>query len=469
VPAEVKETHTSTLVFVDDRVYKRKKPLDLGFSDFRTLEARRLACAEEVRLNRRLAPDVYVGTATVLGTDGDPCEVLVVMRRLPDDRRMSALVASGVDVRPALDEIASQLAALHANNPAVQDMERHATAPALGSLWADGCAVLGASPAVPGHLVERLREDGLGWLEAHPRLLSQRVSEHRVVDGHGDLLVDDVFVLDDGPRVLDCLEFDAGLRTVDGLHDACSLAMDLERIGVPELAARFLDTYRSIAADDAPRSLEHFFLAYRALVRAKVACLRAAQGDDASPAQALLLTALCRDHLDAATNRLVLVGGLPGSGKSTVAAGLAAERGFRHLSSDRVRTATNDATGGRYTDAARDAVYRSLLELARDALTQGEDVVLDATFGHRPWRQQARALGAALHAQVIEVVCTAPENVALERLRTRPAGDSEATPLVRLALAERWDPWPEATTVDCSHGGSGAVSAAVRVVGTAGR
>ena len=467
MPAAVRETHTSTLVFVDDLVYKRKKPLDLGFSDFRSLEARQFACTEEVRLNRRLAPDVYHGTATLLGPDGLPCEVLVVMRRLPDDRRLSALVASGVDVSRALDEIASQLAALHASNEAGQDRERHASAPALASLWADGCEVLDGSPGVPGHLVGQLRVRGLDWLEAHTDLLERRIREHRVVDGHGDLLADDVFVLDDGPRLLDCLEFDPALRTVDGLHDACSLAMDLERIGAPDLARGFLDGYRSRASDEAPSSLEHFFIAYRALVRAKVACLRSAQGDEDAPAQALLLSALCRDHLDAATNRLVVVGGLPGSGKSTLAAGLAAAGGFRLLSSDRVRaeTARVEST---YTDSARGAVYRSLLARARDSLAQGEDVVLDATFSDRSWREDARALGAALHARVIELVCTAPDDLAAHRLRTRPAGDSEATPRVRQALAQRWDPWPQATEIDCGSSASAALSAAMQVVGSSG-
>jgi aminoglycoside phosphotransferase family enzyme/predicted kinase len=466
MPAELLETHTSMLLLVDDLVYKRKKPLDLGFSDFRSLEARRHACEEEVRLNRRLAPDVYDGVATLLDPEGEPCESLVVMRRLPAGRRLSALVAADDEVGPALLAIAAELAALHSRSPAQPEMLVHATAPALAQLWDDGCDVLAASAAVPGHLVARVRQLGSGWLEAHEPLLERRVQEHRMVDGHGDLLADDVFVLDDGPRILDCLEFDAGLRTVDGLHDACALAADLERLGAPDLGRRFLERYRSLANDTAaPRSLEHFYLGYRALVRAKVACLRAAQGDPRASAEALLLTALCRDHIEAAQCRLVLVGGLPGSGKSTVAQGLARTLGARHLSTDHLRRDREEQCR-KYSREARGAVYQDVLVAARDALAQGEDVVLDATFSDQTWRAAARALGSGLHARTTELICRVPDAVGEERLRHRPAGESEATPRVRAVLAEHWDPWPEAVELPCTGTAASAVARAAGLLRT---
>ena len=109
----------------------------------------------------------------------------------------------------------------------------------------------------------------------------QRIAEGRAVDGHGDLLADDIFCLDDGPRILDCIEFDEALRLGDGLSDVAFLAMDLEHLGRPDLAQRFLDAYREATADVWPSSLEHHHVAYRAQVRAKVAAIRAAQGDHA--------------------------------------------------------------------------------------------------------------------------------------------------------------------------------------------
>ena len=444
----VLETHTSTLFFVDDLVHKRKKPLDLGFSDFRELAARRHACEEEVRLNRRLAPDVYLGVATVLGCSGEPAESLVVMRRLPEGRRLSVVVGTR-EGEAALEPVAAQLAGLHARSPVTPDLVVHATTDALSRLWTDGLELLAQWPkAVPPHLVERLRQLASDWLQAHGALLEDRAARGRVVEGHGDVLADDVFVLDDGVRVLDCLEFDQGLRVVDGLHDACSLAADLLRLGHEREARVFLRSYRALADDDAPVSLEHFYIAYRALVRAKVACLRAGQGDSDALTEALLLAVITRDHLEAASPRLVLVGGLPGSGKSTVASGLAEALDAELLSSDRTRRLV--PAGGSYSRADRSAVYDELARRARDALRLGRHVVVDATFGQELWRRELRDLGNELHATLSELECVVPGHVADARLRERGSdGESDATPLVRAVLAEQRDSWPEARVLDC--------------------
>ena len=155
--------------------------------------------------------------------------------------------------------------------------------------------------------------------------------------GHGDLIADDIFGLDDGPRILDCLEFDDRLRWLDGLDDAAFLATDLERLGAPELAEQFLAAYAEYSGDPAPVSLRHHYVAYRAFVRVKVACLRAGQGDPAGGFEARHLAEVGLRHLRAGAVSLVLVGGLPGTGKSALAGAAADQRGVTLLSSDRVR------------------------------------------------------------------------------------------------------------------------------------
>jgi aminoglycoside phosphotransferase family enzyme/predicted kinase len=463
--SHVLETHSSTLVFVDDHVYKRKKPLDLGFCDFRTLAARQRACEDEVRLNRRLAPDVYEGVATVLGPDGEPCEALVVMRRLPDDRRLSTLALDGQPLDAALEQIADQIVTLHRNSPVEPASFDAASSAALARLFDDALTELRGHPeTVPSSLVDKLEATAHGWLEVHAGLLVRRAAEGHVVDGHGDLLADDVFVLEDGPRVLDCLEFDDALRVVDGIHDAASLAMDLESLGAPALATRFLEHYRAASGDDAPASLVHVFIAYRALVRAKVACVRAGQGDQQAMTRALLLTALARDHLLAAVPRLVLVGGLPGSGKSTVAAAVAEHRAFRRLSTDALRSTVGTPADDRYSPESRTAVYGAMLAEAARLIAGGHSVVLDATFSREEWRSAARALGQAMHADVVELLCSVPDEVATGRLERRPPGDSEATPRVRLALAQSAEPWPEASVVDCRDSVTRSVAQALSLV-----
>jgi hypothetical protein len=458
VSSRLVETHTATLLFEGDRVYKRKKPLDLGFLDFRSLAARRTACEEEVRLNRRLAPDVYLGVDEVLGDDGTPCDYVVVMRALPAHRSLAQLVRDGADVTATLVDVATRLAALHQASPAPAHLHDLGTAAAHTQLWDVGLdALLAFEDLVPAAVRERTRSLAHQWFAGREPLLARRLANGRLVDGHGDLQAEDVFVLDDGPRLLDCLEFDERLRVGDGLADAAFLAMDLERLGAPTAAARFLDAYRAAAADDGPPSLADAFVAYRAHVRSKVACIRARQDPDGdAAAQARLLADLALAHLERATVRLVLVGGLPGSGKTTVATALAATPGRVRLSSDVTRKQRagvplqQRADDALYDRATTDATYAALLAQARPLLAQGVSVVLDATFADPRHRQDARALAAASAATCVELVCRLPDAAAEHRLAVRAPGPSDATPQVRRELAGRFGAWPEAVALDTS-------------------
>ena len=202
-------------------------------------------------------------------------------------------------------------------------------------------------------------------------LFEQRIAEGRAVDGHGDLLADDIFCLDDGPRILDCIEFDDALRLGDGLSDAAFLAMDLEHLGRPDLARRFLDAYREATADVWPSSLEHHHVAYRAQVRAKVAAIRAAQGDRAQRRRRPASPRTGSRPPDApAECGSCWSAGSPAPGKSTLAAGLERELGMCVVRSDELRKAfgpapswTQDETDfcrGLYAPAVTDATYERM-------------------------------------------------------------------------------------------------------------
>jgi hypothetical protein len=461
------ETHVSVLVFVGERVYKARKPVRTPFLDFSTRELRLADCRREVALNRRLAPDVYLGVLDLVDESGMPVDHVVVMRRLPGDRRLSTMIrAEGFDDRH-LAAVARQLAAFHEAADRSPEIDHAGSPDHLTMLWTTN---LDETEPFRGRYLDpgthsRIRRLALDYLAGRHPLLARRVEQGRVVDGHGDLLAEDVFCLDDGPRILDCIEFDATFRWGDVLYDTAFLAMDLEHLGRPDLARRFLDAYREHTAETHPASLEHWYIAYRALVRAKIACLRAGAGDPGAPAEAAALLAQSARHLDRAEVHLVLVGGLPGAGKSTVAAGLAEHVDWDLLRSDLIRReATDDRHGehrsdrpfeGQYTASATAAVYREMLRRARVALERGESVILDASWLDPEHRRTARDLAAQTRSTLVELCCVVDPREAEERIRARAAhgtDPSDATPEVLAAFVARAPevPWAGARVVDTS-------------------
>lgn len=479
--AEVCETHTAVVFFVGDRAYKVKKPVDLGFLDYTVCADRRAACEREVALNRRFAPDVYLGVGEFRGPGAEESEPLVVMRRMPAGRRLSRLVREGAFVDDALRAVARQLAAWHAKAPRGRDVDEQGGRDALAGRWEASFAQVrtaNADGSVPDGVPEAERLVRR-YLTGRERLFDARIEEGRVVDGHGDLLAEDVFCLDDGPRVLDCLEFDDHLRYVDGLDDAAFLAMDLEQLGAPQAAAYFLTLYGEYSADPAPPSLRHHYVAYRAFVRAKVSLIQARQGAPGARSAARRLLSTTLRHLRTSAVHLTLVGGLPGSGKSTLAGALADRLGVTLLSSDRLRkelagipAEQSAAAGygeGLYTPEWTARTYATLLDRAAALLACGESVVLDATWSGAEQREAALRMAARAEADLVALHCRVPGEVAAARLSTRPPGASDAGPEVAAALAAREPPWPEAVTVDTSGSLEAAVSralAAVRPWGT---
>ena len=227
--AALVETHSAVVFFVGDRAYKLKKPVDLGFLDFSDRSVREAVCHREVELNRRLSPDVYLGVADVHGPDGELCDHLVVMRRMPADRRLSTLVTAGVPVDDDLWQLAHLLATFHAKAERSAAADAAAAIDALAGRWADNTKVLRAHADAVGldrGAVERAQALVDRYLAGRRELFDTRITEGRAVDGHGDLMADDIFCLDDGPRVLDCIEFDDRYRLGDTLADVAFLAMD---------------------------------------------------------------------------------------------------------------------------------------------------------------------------------------------------------------------------------------------------
>lgn len=456
--AEIVETHVSTIALLGDLAHKRKKPVRFAFVDLSTQQQRAVACQREIELNRRFSPDVYLGLEDVVDDDGEVVDHAVLMRRMPSARQLSALVRHGEDVSGCVRSIARRVAAYHADCSRSDAVAAAATPEALRELWTANLremASFAPGPVDPSTLAEI---GGLAhrYLQGRTALLQERIAAGWVVDGHGDLLADDIYCLQDGPRILDGLEFDDRLRWGDVLYDVGFLAMHLERLGRPDLGHALMDWYREYSAESHPQSLEHHYVAFRALVRAKISCLK---GADEVAVRAHLEQ--CRRHLLAGRVRLVVVGGLPGTGKTTLARALSDALGCPLLRSDETRkqlagvdplTPSPAAYGeGLYTPAATHTAYQELLERARRLLARGESVVVDASFSSASWRTQATRLASELYADCAELCCVLPADVAAQRLLSRAGGQrdaSDATPAVAATMARSFDSWPMALVVN---------------------
>ena len=461
--AAVAETHGSTVFFTADRALKVLKPVRTPFFDYSTPALRREACEREVELNRRLAPDVYLGTSPIF-EHGVEADCMVVMRRLPSDRRLSALVGTP-EFDALVAEVAHVVGTFHAGLPPDGAGAALSTRDAVADLWTrqnlddldeHAAPLLGAD-----HLAE-IRRRATRFLAGREPLFAARITAGHVVDGHGDLLADDIFCLPDGPRILDCLAFSDDLRRGDTAADLAFLAMDLERLAGPAAARVLVDAYVEATGDHVPGPLLHHWIAYRALVRAKVRVMRAAQGDDrdcrVAADEARDFRDQCLRHLRAATVTLTLVGGAPGTGKTTLAGRLGDGSDAVVLSSDEVRkdlagVGRADHAGapldaGLYDATSTDATYAELLRRAGDLLVMGWSVVLDASWSSAERRAAAAQVAARTSSELEQFRCVLDPEAAARRIAARLArGDdaSDATPDLSRELAARFEPWPQAT------------------------
>lgn len=463
---KVAETHTGLVFLIGDRAFKVKKPVTTDFLDFSTPASRERACAHEVELNRRLAPQSYIGLAhfTLAGEEPEP---VIVMRRHPDARRLATMVRGGEPVDEHLGDIAAVLARFHATADRGPGIDEQARAGAVAARWQENLAELKryAENGVPGldrGAVAETERLATRFLAGRSALFDRRIAEHRIVDGHADLLADDIFCMPDGPALLDCLEFDDLLRYVDVADDVAFLAMDLEFLGRPDLAEVFIGRYAELSGDRAPIALQHFYIAYRAGVRAKVDCVRYTQGHPEAAADARHHLDIALAHLRAGAVLLILVGGGPGTGKTTVARALAQSLGADVVSTDDVRAElvqTGQLAGapgvlgeGLYSRENMDAVYDAVLRRARTALSEGRTVILDGTWRKESDRDRARRFAADTAAALVELACIASLDTSVARIRTRAHTTSQITPEIATALADReTGPWPGAHPIDTTR------------------
>ena len=284
---EFRQTHISLLFFAGARVYKVKKAVDLGFLDFTTLEKRRHYCDEEVRLNRRLAANVYLGAVPITRTaegrfsfvgDGPAVEWAVEMVRLPERGMFAEMLERGEIDNEQMNSMVSLLARFHADAPTGPGVDEYASPAAIRTNVEQNLEQLSSSvasgilsPAQYAFLKHRRQR----FLESRAELLERRVHEGRARDGHGDLHAGNLCLTDDGIVVYDCIEFSRQFRCADVAADVAFLAMDLDQRGYPGFSAYLVKRYAEVADDPDLREVIGFYKGYRAVVRGKVAALTA--------------------------------------------------------------------------------------------------------------------------------------------------------------------------------------------------
>jgi aminoglycoside phosphotransferase family enzyme/predicted kinase len=498
-PVSVRTTHASWVFLTDGDAWKVKRPVDLGFLDFRTPEARHRACEDEVRLNRRLAPGIYLGVEPVraspdglaLHGSGPIVDWAVHMRRLPDQASAAALLARGLLRPDRLAGLADKLAVFLAAARPTPELG----APDLLRRNVDENFTQ-VEPFV-GDLVERATADDvrafqLGVLASGRERFAARVADGRIREGHGDLRLEHVYFLPapDGVVAIDCIEFNDRFRCGDAAGEAAFLAMELEAARRPDLAAGFLARFAEASDDFALYGVVDFYLSYRAWVRGKVAAflasdptadaaLRARKRDEARR-QFALARSFSGLPLDAPF--VVAVGGVVGSGKSTLAAALGQELAAPVVSSDRTRKAmagiapTERGAARLYTPEAVERNYGEVLGRAKLVLASGRGVILDATFSARRWRQAAADLARDAGARFVHVEAHCADRAVLRaRLAARRAGPSvsDATDVELDELVGRHEPLDLSETasrirIDTSGTPASSADAAVRALDGAG-
>jgi uncharacterized protein len=462
-PVERRETHGSWVLLTRDRAYKIKKPIVLDFLDYGSLERRRAMCRAEVELNRRAAPDVYLGVRAVvpavrgvaLAEDGAPdaIEYVVEMRRFDEQRTLAASLARDDVTSETVAQIGRAVAGFHAGCPVMRD--RNGAEPVrrvIDDNFASLFTLLGDDAGAHARLA-RAQRFAVAFLAARGPQLDDRAAAGRMLDGHGDLRAEHV-VLDSPLEIVDAIEFDPGLRQVDAGMDLAFLVMDLHARGRADLAGGLVRAYRRAGGDPGDDALLAFFAAYRAQVRAKVALVRAAQLDP-EPAAATrreaseLLSLADRLAWRARAPLVLAIAGASASGKTTLASALAATSGLPHLNSDVVRkrrygiAPTARAPQALYGAAENAATYHELGRLA--AATPG-GVIVDATFRCRSERDAFRQGLGPNDADVVFVECRVPAGVLAARATARLVQAdrvSDATPALALDQFRAFEPLDE--------------------------
>jgi aminoglycoside phosphotransferase family enzyme/predicted kinase len=463
------ETHISWIILTGDYAYKIKKPVNFGFLDFSTLEKRHFYCQEELRLNRRFAPEIYLELVEIRGSQYEPrlqgsgevIEYAIKMLEFPQQCLLSSHAAKD-DLNPELiDDIAATVSEAHTNSDRADQATDFGTATVAAQWSAENMAQI--SNAIPREFLPDTYSQLERWYQENNALLAnidERKREGFVRECHGDLHLGNMALIGGKVTLFDCIEFNPELRWIDTISEVAFVAMDLNARGFPGYCWRFLNRYLENSADYAGIKLLRYYFIYRALVRAKVEALRVDQeACDTETYQAHIKPAL--DYIELAgrwssSHRagLIIMHGLSGSGKSTIAAHLVEKLGAIQIRSDVIRKGlfdlkANEQSGstlsqGIYTNDATDLTYRRMKEIAAAIIDADFTVIVDATFLLESQRRALLELETDPLCSKVIIHCEVPTAELRKRIVERENDPSEANLAVLEQQLRSQQPFSEA-------------------------
>ncbi|MCQ4259286.1 AAA family ATPase [Stutzerimonas stutzeri] len=448
------ETHISWVILTGTHAYKMKKPVNFGFLDFTDLSARKHFCEEELRLNQRMAPDLYLKVLPVTGSveapkidgQGEAIEYLLQMREFPQTQLMAEVQARGELTDAHIDALAEQIAQFHLSIPQVPAGHALNSAEAIVAPMRQNFEQI--QPLLTEQADLQQLDALIDWTETsiarlHP-LLEQRSQQGFIRECHGDLHLGNATIIEDKVVLFDCIEFNEPFRLIDIASDAAFVAMDLEDRGLKCQARRFINGWLERTGDYSSLELLNLYKAYRALVRAKVSLFRLHQEEDAVQRRVILrqyrsYANLAESYSAIPSRFLAITHGVSAVGKSQVALRLVEALGAIRLRSDVERkrlhgeqsaTLSSEVDAGIYSAEAGETTYQRLHAIAMTALGAGFSVVIDATYLKHHYRQAAWQVAESTGVPFIILSCEAPEAVIEQWLAQRQAsgGDpSDAT------------------------------------------
>lgn len=448
-PIQLIQTHISYVLLTGDYVYKVKKPVNLGFLDFSTLNARRYFCQEELRLNHLLAPEIYLEVLPItqqdhnfiLGGDGEPQEYTLKMRQFSQDALLSKMLKQGKLTPELIEQLGRIVAQVHlkaTTNDYIRSFgDAQKIADAIAQNYQQSQKYIGSLQTQPQY--EETKQFSDRFFSLQTLLLKQRQKNNWIRECHGDLHLDNICIWHDKIQLFDRIEFNEPFRFVDVMYDVAFLVMDLEAAGEPELANIFLNTYIEQTGDWEGLAILPLYLSRQAYVRAKINSwlwdnpTLTEENKRQAASKASNYYHLAWKYTRSRQGKLIMMSGLSGSGKTTVARQLARSLGAIHIRSDAVRKHLSgtpleqSGDSSIYTSEMTQKTYDRLLELGTKLASLGFTVILDAKYDRRNLRSPV--ITQARNNQIpIEIVyCNAPEEVLRDRILVRTGDISDAT------------------------------------------